>query len=676
LRQRVAQLEAEVQRLSGIRIATQAVQSDGAILAGVLNSVPSPIFWKDLHSVYLGCNTLFARAVGLRSPEDIVGLTDFDLPWPRAEAEAYRADDRAVMESGCEKRNIVEPLRQADGTRLWINTTKVPLRDASGRVHGVLGVYEDVTARREAEEALRRERLFADAVVDSVPGLLYLYDEQGHLCRWNKKHEEITGYTSAELAGRHVLDWYKDSPEDISVIRAGLERVMREGFGDAEANLTTKSGAKIRFYFTAVRLEIDGKTYFTGVGLDITRRKLAEEARMRLEQQLRQAQKLEALGTLAGGIAHDFNNILGAIMSYTELARREVSLQAGVQEDLAQVLKACDRARDLVRQILSFSRQNRQERRPLALRPVVSEALKLLRSSLPATIELVQDLQPDLPQVLADPTQIHQILLNLCTNSSHALQGQIGKISVALETFHADASFTSTHPDVRPGTFVRLIVRDNGHGMDEGTLKRAFEPFFTTKGPGEGTGLGLSVVHGIVQEHDGAIHVASEKGQGTTFWVYFPALGAEPEAPTLPAPSLIPGHGEELLVVDDEPALGEVMVRLLSKLGYKPTALTEPHQALALFRENPHRFAAVITDLTMPAVTGIELGQAILAIRPTVPILLCSGFSGTYSPEMAQALGFVDLLCKPMNLQQLSLAVHHALQSRTGAQSGPQRLEG
>jgi CheY-like chemotaxis protein len=284
-----------------------------------------------------------------------------------------------------------------------------------------------------------------------------------------------------------------------------------------------------------------------------------------------------------------------------------------------------------------------------------------LRSSLPATIEIATNIPPDLPLVVADPTQIHQILMNLCTNAAHAMHGAAGRLEVRLEALTTSAEFCQAHAGLVPGRHVRLTVSDSGHGMDETTLQRIFDPFFTTKGPDEGTGLGLSVVHGIVKEHEGAIFVQSQPGRGTQFEVYFPAL-RENTAPPAAAPARVyAGQQENVLVVDDEPALCHALSRMLTKLGYRPVAFNHPQAALAAFRENPHKFDLVITDLTMPVMTGVDLARELLAVRPELPIILASGFSGACAPEDVHSAGFRDLLAKPFEIPQMSAVIRRAL---------------
>jgi PAS domain S-box-containing protein len=380
-----------------------------------------------------------------------------------------------------------------------------------------------------------------------------------------------------------------------------------------------------------------------------------------LEEQFHQAQKMEAIGTLAGGIAHDFNNILAAMNGYTELAKMAAKDNATVREYLDTVLRAGVRAVGLVKQILAFSRQEAQTRAPLQLPDVVTDCFKLLRATIPATIEFEMNLAADTPTVLADVTQISQILMNLGTNAWHAMRDKPGRLQVKLENFLVDAYVAETQPRLRPGRYARISITDTGCGMNEETLARIFEPFFTTKAPGEGTGLGLAVVHGIMQNHDGVVTVYSEPGKGTTFHLYFPAHAGEDSAAAIQAAPIPHGHGERILYLDDEESLAQLGKKTLDILGYETEIFTNPTEALKAVRTNPRRYALVITDLTMPGMTGVDLAKQLLQIRPDLPIILTTGYSATLTPEKIRALGVRQLLLKPHTIHSLGTTVQRAL---------------
>ncbi len=392
---------------------------------------------------------------------------------------------------------------------------------------------------------------------------------------------------------------------------------------------------------------------------DIAEREHHQAERAKLEQQLRQAQKMEAVGTLAGGIAHDFNNILSGIVGFSDLAQHDAASGRPVDSHLKGITKACHRARTLIEHILAFSRHREQTRRPLKLASTINDALELLRATLPASIVITTHLDADAPPILADETQIHQVLTNLVTNAWHAIDERGGKIDIQIAAVLVDAHFVRRHPDLRAGRYVRLSVTDTGSGIDGRTLERIFEPFFTTKETGRGSGLGLAVVHGIVKTCDGGITVHSKCGQGTTFHVYFPAL--ETESPiTIDRPlPLAMGHGERVLFIDDEPVLTTVGERFLTRLGYQPVTTNKPLEGLELFGKND--FALVITDLTMPLRTGIDLGREMLELRPDARIILSTGYSASLDRDRVVALGFRDLLLKPYNAQVLGECIQRAL---------------
>lgn len=395
---------------------------------------------------------------------------------------------------------------------------------------------------------------------------------------------------------------------------------------------------------------------------EIAERQRAESSRERLEEQLRHAQKMEAIGTLAGGVAHDFNNILAAIVPYTHLAIQDAGDNPAVKESLGQVLQAAGRATQLVQQILAFSRRQKQERRLIDLAGVLREALQLLRSTLPASIEMVTRSQPALPPVLADPTQMHQVVMNLAANAAHAMRGRPGRLEIALEVVDAADEVPARRPALGRGPHVRLAVQDNGCGMPPAVVARVFDPFFTTKGPGEGTGLGLAVVHGIVKDHDGAIFVDSREGVGTRFEIYLPAQQGEVEPPkeTTPAPAAAPA-GEHILLVDDEAAVCSALSRLLKREGYLVTVETDPTRALALFQQEPDRFQLLLTDLSMPGMSGVDLAKQVLQHRPGFPIVLTTGYGGDWAPAQVQALGIRRVLQKPISPTQIGGIVREVL---------------
>ena len=386
----------------------------------------------------------------------------------------------------------------------------------------------------------------------------------------------------------------------------------------------------------------------------------AEQEKLDLQLQLQQAQKMEAVGTLAGGIAHDFNNILGAIMGYTEICLMQTSGDERVRKSLDKILQASQRAKDLVTQILTFSRQRPLNIQVVSLKPIVKEVLGLLRASLPRTIDIQENIAHDLLVIEADPTQIHQVLMNLCTNAAHAMEENGGRLEVQLENIRLEQEANPQLWALPPGNYVKLSVEDAGHGIAPDIIDRIFDPYFTTKKPGKGTGMGLAVSHGIVKSCGGAISVDSRSGRGTRFEVYFPGHEGN-NREMVEALEMLPRGMEHILFVDDEDNLVDVMRDMLQRLGYRVAATNNPLSALAWFRAAPTRYDLVITDMAMPHLTGDRLAQQLLEIRNDLPVILCTGFSEKVNNQNIQALGIRQLLMKPLAIRDLAVVIREIL---------------
>jgi signal transduction histidine kinase/ActR/RegA family two-component response regulator len=390
--------------------------------------------------------------------------------------------------------------------------------------------------------------------------------------------------------------------------------------------------------------------------------KKRDSEKKQLEEQLLHSQKMEAIGTLAGGIAHDFNNILGVIVGYTELALLDIPETDPLRGKLDQVLKASGRATDLVKQILAFSRKDKQKLAPIRIDPIVKEAIKMLRSSLPTTIAIRTDIKKINSSILSDPSQIHQILMNLCTNASHAMPDKKGVLEVSLDEVDIDQDKASKHADLQTGRYQRLTVRDNGEGIKPEIMDRIFDPFFTTKGPGKGTGMGLAVVHGIVKRCKGAIIFDSKPGKGTTFQIFFPIVDSNtPEQ--LEIHKNIPDGNEKILYIDDEKQIINLGREILEELGYKVVAKTTATDAIEVFRAAPDSFDVVITDMTMPEMTGIELAGQISIIRPGIPIILCSGYHANITKEKVREAGIREIIMKPFAINEIACAIRDVLEN-------------
>jgi two-component system, cell cycle sensor histidine kinase and response regulator CckA len=887
------------------RLVEEELHRNRTMLAHVLNSVPQSIFWKDRNSVYLGCNEAFARVVGEDSPEQVVGKTDFDFPWPREYAEAYRADDREVIEHREPKRHIIEPTQQADGTRLWIDTTKIPLTDETGHTYGIMGVFEDITDRKRAEEALRKseERLrlallasrqglydlnvvTGEAVVTPEYALMLGYDpsefvetnqkwidrlhpddrdrvaafyrsyvageyedyqvefrqrtksgdwlwilsfgkvveknmdgsplrmvgthlditarklaeeelqqktelisslfqasplamialdREGIVTLWNPAAERMFGWTENEALGclNPVV------PEEKQDEFRGLQEILFRGesFSGLELTCRKKDGTAVEISLSTAPLTgLDGKIVRNlAVIADITHRKRAEEVqrrlataieqsiesvmitdgsgniqyvnpafvnisgysseevvghkprflksdqhdkafykdmtatirsgeawkgrlvskrkdgklyhedvtispvrnsagqiinyvdvghdvtqRVQLEKQLVQAQKMEAIGTLAGGIAHDFNNLLQIILGYSELVLLDQTEKDRRHQELQAIRQAASRGGDLVKQILTFSRRVETNPRPINLNAEVKQAQKLLVRTIPKMIDIQLLLADDLKIINADPGQIEQILLNLAVNAQHAMP-EGGKIVIQTENTILDTEYCETHLDVKPGEYALLTVSDTGHGMEKGVLDHIFEPFYSTKTPGEGTGLGLAMVFGIVKGHGGHVECYSEPDEGATFRIYLPALEAV-ERNDVETSQEMPAFGTEtILLVDDEALIIELGKRILSRAGYTVLTASKGKEALEVYRSRRDEISLVILDLIMPEMGGKQCLEEILRIDPEARVLIASGYAAESLPRETTVGGAVGFIRKPYKMEEMLRVIRKVL---------------
>lgn len=519
----------------------------------------------------------------------------------------------------------------------------------------ILSEWNQIILKKRAEEAMHEDNEKYRTLVEKANDAILILQEERTVYR-NQTYENLIGYRVLETGEQSFLDLVL--PEDRHRVRQFYyKRLNGELVPEQyELGLQTRDDRRLTMEVKPSVVTYQGKPATLVVMRDITEKR-------KLENQLRQSQKMEAIGTLAGGIVHDFNNILSAIIGYTDMALLDVVAGSPMQHKLDQVLKESNRAKDLVQQILAFSRQSEQERKPVHLSIIVREALKLLRASLPSTIEILQSIQGNSGMVLADLTQIHQVLMNLCTNSAHAMGEKGGVLEVNVIDVDFALDDVTSYPDLNPGSYLKLTVSDTGHGIEPVIMDRIFDPYFTTKGPGEGTGMGLAVVHGIIKSHGGAIKVYSEPGKGSTFNVFFPRINGDviAKAKTTTA---IPTGSERILLVDDEEALVEMGKQMLGRLGYKVVAKTDSFEALETFRAKSDTFDLVITDLTMPNMTGTELANKLMEIRADIPIILCSGFNETITRDKAKEIGIREYLFKPLIAREMAEAIRRALDKK------------
>ncbi len=554
-------------------------------------------------------------------------------------------------------------MNDADATKEQLMAENTALRQR------VVVLQVAVIERQRAEEALREsEERYRALVEGSIQGIS-IVSREGKRLFANQALVTMLGYETLDAyLAHHALD--NVAPHERNRLRGYREALFR---GESvpthyEYQGVRLDGMSLQLERVVTPMVWEGEPALLSTILDITERKQAEEERKRLEDWLRQSQKMEAIGTLAGGIAHEFNNVLMVMIGFTQMAIDDISPATPLYQNLQEVLTAGKRAKDLVRQILTFSRKSDHKRIPVPLPSLVHATLTLLRASLPTTIAIQQHTAPDTGTVLADPTQIHQILLNLCTNAEHAMREMGGILAIGLDHVEVDDAFAVSRPELQVGPHVRLTVRDTGHGMPPEVVERIFDPFFTTKGVGEGTGMGLAIVQGIVTSHGGAITVESRPGHGTTFAVYLPRITAAAESEVYPEMSLPHGTGC-ILFVDDEETLARLGQGMLQRLGYDVVAKTSSTKALEAFRAMPERFDLVITDQTMPQMTGEMLVRELHRIRPDIPIILCTGFSHVMHAEKAQALGIEAFLMKPVIARDLAVTIQQVLAQHNGQKS-------
>ncbi len=554
--------------------------------------------------------------------------------------------------------------RKADGT--WADLEVLGSNQGENPgIKGIIITAREITERKKVENKLRESEELFRVSLESAPIGIYMNDLEGNFLFGNYKTEEIIGYSREETNGRNFLDFNMVAEgslgKALEVLKANIEG---KATGPDELEMVRKDGRHIlvEVSTTLIHREEQPDNVLAFVR-DITELKQAEEEKAKLEAQLRQSQKMEAIGQLAGGIAHDFNNILGAISGYTELTLEHMPANSKADNYLKRVLKATQRAADLVNQILTFSRKKEMELQPLRLSPLIKEVIKFISSTTPTTIEIRQNITAEPDMVMADATYIHQVVMNLCTNANHALQKNGGVMSISLVNENI-GNDNLPHLRVNPGHYLKLTVSDTGAGIDPAAIDKIFDPFFTTKKQGEGTGLGLSVVHGIVKSLGGEINVDSHLGQGTSFDIWIPLLKncLDESIPDNDDTESIRGSGR-ILFVDDEEDLIEMAKEMLEGLGYEVTAIQNSVNALDMFRANPGQFDLVITDQTMPKMTGMAMAQQIIRIRPDMPVILCSGFSSSVNAEEIRNAGIRHFIVKPMVKNKIATIIHEILKN-------------
>jgi PAS domain S-box-containing protein len=555
---------------------------------------------------------------------------------------------------------IIRYLR--NGEERWIEAQSTPEKMEDGSILWD-GFLVDITEKKSTEKALlKSEEQFRTMFEQAPLGIALIDSLTGHILKANPMYAKIAGRTREEMA---AIDWMKIThPDDV---QADLDNMALLNAGEIKGFTINKryihpDGSHVWITMTIAPLEVEDKAYPHHLCMvkDITSIMKAEKDRTLLEKQLQQSQKMESIGTLAGGIAHDFNNIMAIILGNTELALDDVPKWNSAYSSLEEIKTASFRAKNIVKQLLSFSRKTDQEMQPIQIALVIKDALKFLRSTIPTTINIHRDIPAFDETILADPTQINQIIMNLCINASQAMDQTGGDLTIAMEKLSLDNNYARDYSGLKSGDHVKIMISDTGPGIDPEIIDQIFDPYFTTKEVGKGSGMGLAVVQGIVKSHGGAIAVDSKKGKGTKFSILFPLITKKPmvEAQTNKD---IPRGNETILFVDDEISITKMVKRMFERLGYKVETSTTPQDALERFSLNPDHFDLVITDMTMPQMTGVKLSEKLMDIREDIPIIICTGYSNLVDEKKAKELGLAAYIMKPINMLETSQAIRKIL---------------
>jgi PAS domain S-box-containing protein len=617
----------------------EVLRESEAQKAAILDGISTNLAFVNEDLEILWANKISADSVN-RNVDEIIGKKCYEL-WADPNAPC---DDCPTAKAFQTKKTEQTIIHSPDG-RVWEEKGE-PVFDEKGGLIGVLEIAHDITEKAQAEEALRESEEKYRSMMESMKDPIYICSPDFRVEYMNTAMIRRTG---RDATGENCFKALHDLDEKCP--RCMHDKAQQGEYFESEI-VSPKDNHSYHVSNSPI-IHGDGSISKMTVYRDTTGLK-------KLETQLQQAQKMEAIGTLAGGIAHDFNNILGGIIGYAELAKMKAPEGSKVITYLDKLIKSSNRAAALIKQILTISRQHKQEQRPVQVRYIVNEALELLRATLPTTIEIRKDLVKDTGIVNADPTQMHQVIMNLGTNAGQAMQEDGGVLEVSLANVESEDLSAEKHLDLDAGSYLRLTVSDTGYGMTSEIMERIFDPYFTTKDIGEGTGLGLSVAQGIIKAHGGTITVYSEMGKGTTFHVYLPLI-LEEEREEKKSEGPLPTGNERILFIDDERALIEIGGQMLERLGYEVVTKRNSVQALELFRAEPDRFDLVITDMTMPDMTGDKLAQELMKIRPQIPIILCTGHSILVSEEKAKEIGIKAFVMKPLVMRNLAETVRKVL---------------
>ena len=628
--------------LARIQVGRRLVEQQ-ALMHCLIDSIPDPIYMKDSRGFYLGCNAAYARFVGT-DQDKIVSSAATDV-LPPEQAQESHMEDLRVLANG-ETFETEGWVSSAEGHDVYHSTVKIPYLESSAGSTGMIGLSRDLTKRIEMEKEMRR---LAVAVEQSTESIM-ITGVDGTILYVNAAFERTSGYTAEEIIGQHP-DILKSGKHDDAFFEQLWDTISSGKTWEGEVTNKRKDGNLYveEAVIYPIRDDSNKVVNYVSISRDITQER-------EIEKHLRQQQKMNAIGVLAGGVSHDFNNILTAILGYVALCMNQVEEDSKMYSYLKEIVKAGDRATKLVRQILTFSRQEEQEFHPLELQPIIEDSVSMVQTTLKGNVTIEQDIDPNCGQINGDTTQLQQVVVNLCTNAGHALgKDEPGTLSVTLKQVELLGHKADDQAvDLDPGFYACVTVKDTGTGMPPEVMERIFEPYFTTKKKGEGTGFGLSIVHGIVRKHRGVITVDSEEGVGTTFTLYFPLLlettDQKQKAIDLSMPE---GYGQ-ILFVDDDEAVLSMGREILESFGYSVVTATNGKRGFETFMQNPNGFDALVTDYSMPETNGHELIQQVLSVRKDLPAILCSGYMERVEGEDLKNLGHAAYMAKPIDWRELS----------------------
>ncbi len=637
--------------------AEEVLQSNEATFRKLFEFAPDGIYLSDLEGTFLDGNRAAQEIVGYKK-EELIGSSflTLDLLPPGEMEKAAELLNKNLNGQATGPDEVI--LKRKDGSQVAVEIMTLPVTINNQKA--ILGIARDITGRKQAEKALQvSEEKYKD-ILESIDDGYFEVDIAGNFTYFNDSMGRILGYPREELMGMNNREYMDE--ENAKMIFHAFNQVYKtsQSTKALDWRLVRKDGSGC-YVETVVSLikDSDGKGVgFRGIARDVT-------DRIKLSAQLRQARKMESIGTLAGGVAHDFNNILHMIVGNAELAIEDTPEWNPVHANLEEIKAAGLRAAGIVKQLLNFSRKTEQVHKPIGAVTVINDALKFLRSTLPSTVEIRRNIATEEKMIMADPIQINQVLMNICTNASQAMEETGGLLEVWLEEVNLGAQGVGNYPGLAVGNYVRITVSDTGPGIGPGIIDRIFDPYFTTKEVGKGSGMGLAVVHGIVKSHNGAITVDSQLGQGTTFNIVFPVVTEKPEK-EVKSPDEMPRGSESVLFVDDEESLADMSKLMLERLGYRVETRLNPVEALELFQSNPEAFDLVITDMTMPQMTGVKLSEKLKGVRSDIPIIISTGHSLQIDGEKARQLGISAYVMKPIAMKEMAITIREVLDDQGG----------